>query len=213
MRPLLGGCLLAVALGASCASFAAPAGDALPTTSQALATSRALAVEALIQRYFYRAKTRSYAGTYPPVGRGEAQVWPYSQAVEATVALARLPLGQRGSFAELHRLIDRLSAYRAPLPHLFGYAPIYGGRGNVFYDDNVWVGIELVQASSLLRDPAALVNAQRILGLIETGWDGGARSCPGGVYWLSLAAPTGITRRATATGRRSRRPTRRCLPC
>jgi hypothetical protein len=180
---LLGGCLLVVALGASCSSAAARAEAVLPSASQALATSRALEIDALIQRYFYRATTRSYAGTYPPVGRGEAQVWPYSQAVEATVALARLPLRRR-PLAELHRQIDRLAAYRAPLRGLFGYAPIYGGHGNVFYDDNVWVGIELVQASWLLRDPAALVHAERILGLIETGWDGGASSCPGGVYWL-----------------------------
>jgi hypothetical protein len=174
--------LLAVLL---CALAAARGPRAAPAVGQtgALASQRALAVYDLIQRYFYRASSRSYAGTYPPQGRGEAQVWPYSQAFAATLALTELPIAQAPLLAWLHRSLVRLAAYRAPLARYLAYSPIYGGHGNVFYDDNVWVGLELVEAAGVLHDRAALTNAARVFRWIETGWDTSG-ACPGGVYWL-----------------------------
>ena len=78
----------------------------------------------------------------------------------------------------------RLAVYRASLKRELAYAPLYGGKGNVFYDDNVWIGIELLDVSALLGDRAALDASERVFAWVQTGWDAKAASCPGGVYWL-----------------------------
>jgi hypothetical protein len=152
--------------------------------SQALAERRALQIYDLMQRYFYLPASHAYAGTYPPAGPGHAQVWPYSQALEATLQVARLPGAGLGALAELPSRLASLAPYRAALAGQLAYAPIYGGKGNVFYDDNVWIGIELIDAARILHDQAALAAAQRVFAWIETGWDATATACPGGVYWL-----------------------------
>ncbi len=151
---------------------------------QALAQQRALQIYGLMQRYFYVASSGGYLGTYPPKGAGHAQAWPYSQALAASLQLARLPGGGSAARAGLSSAIAGLAPYRAALPGELAYAPLYGGKGNVFYDDNVWIGLELVDASGLLHDPAALVAAERVFAWITTGWDARARACPGGIYWL-----------------------------
>ena len=158
---------------------AAGAGDA----SRTLARLRALESYALMQRYFYVPATHSFNGTYPPIGRRHAQVWPYSQALSATLELAQLPNGGAGARDVLQQRISTLAAYRAPFREL-AYAPLYGGKGNAFYDDNAWIGIDLVEAAALLNDEADLDAAQRVLIWMESGWDARARACRGGVYWL-----------------------------
>ena len=59
------------------------------SASDLRAQRRALAAYAAMQRYFYAPATRSYNGIYPAAGH--AQVWPYSQALWATLELAHLP--------------------------------------------------------------------------------------------------------------------------
>jgi len=154
-------------------------------TTQALDERRAVESYGVMQRYFYVAATSSYDGTYPASGQGHAQLWPYSQALEATLESARLPgRAGAGALALLPRTLARLAAYRAPLAGRLAYAPLYGGKGNVFYDDNDWIGIDLVGAAILLNDRASLSAAQQVFTLIQTGWDSRASTCRGGVYWL-----------------------------
>jgi hypothetical protein len=136
-----------------------------------------------MQRYFYVTAQSSYDGTYPPTGIGHAQLWPYTQALSATLEVARLTDG-RIALDALGGRIATLAEYRAPLAGQFAYAPVYGGKGNPFYDDNNWAGIALVTAAELLHDDADLAVAQRLLAWIRRGWDFRARICPGGVYWL-----------------------------
>jgi hypothetical protein len=171
--------LLAALLAACTLSLGGgEAWEASPT----LARLRALESYALMQRYFYVPARRSFNGTYPPIGRGYAQVWPYSQALSATLEVAQLPDGGAAR-SVLQRRISTLAPYRAPFRQL-AYAPLYGGRGNAFYDDNAWIGIDLVEAAALLNDEADLDAAQKVLTWLESGWDAKARVCRGGVYWL-----------------------------
>jgi predicted alpha-1,6-mannanase (GH76 family) len=137
-----------------------------------------------MERYFFVPANRSYDGTYPIIGEGHAQLWPYSQALLATLALARLSGGGEAARANLPAIIARLSAYRAHVRRFLAYAPVYGGRGNAFYDDNVWVGLALVAAADLNGDRSELTSAQQVLDWIQTGWDTAGRRCRGGVYWL-----------------------------
>jgi hypothetical protein len=136
-----------------------------------------------MERYFYVTARSAYAGTYPPIGLGYAQLWPYTQALSATLEIARLT-GRRVALETLRRRIATLAAYRAPLRRGLAYAPLYGGRGNPFYDDNNWAGLALVNAADVLHDRAELWTAERLLAWIRQGWDSHATVCRGGVYWL-----------------------------
>jgi hypothetical protein len=174
----------AAALVVLAAALAVRSGASAPgDAGQALAGQRAVEAYALMQRYFYVTARSSYDGTYPPKGIGYAQLWPYTQALFATLEVARLTEGSSARDAVSSR-IARLGDYRAPLARQFAYAPLYGGKGNPFYDDNNWAGIALVGAADLLHNEADLAVAQRLLGWIRRGWDLRARVCRGGVYWL-----------------------------
>ena len=171
--------LLAALTGALALGSVAPASNGASAT---LDEQRAVQTYALMERYFYVAAAETYNGTYPMSGR--AQVWPYSQALSATLAIAQLPDGSRRARAAVVAGIARLAAYRAPLQDPLAYAPVYGGEGNPFYDDNAWLGIELVDAADLLHRPAYLRAARELFAWLERGWDTTGRGCRGGVYWL-----------------------------
>ena len=49
--------------------------------------------------------------------------------------------------------------------------PPLGGGGDKFYDDNEWIGLELVQWYRMTGDPAALARARQIFELVVFGWD------------------------------------------
>ena len=141
-----------------------------------------------MQRYFFSPKDHSYAGTYP--ARGRAQAWPYSQALWATVDLASLPAIGSEFRGDLLQRIDALAAYNHPEPgHPSEFAPVFGGEGRVYYDDNLWIALALVQASRVEKATAPLVVANRLFTLVGDGWDtDDAHPCPGGVFWTRLGA-------------------------
>jgi hypothetical protein len=174
----------ATALVVLAAALAVPSASSAPAdVGRTRAEQRALESYSLMQRYFYVTPRSSYEGTYPPTGMGYAQLWPYTQAFSATLAVARLAEGTSALDA-LGRRTATLADYRAPLIGQFAYAPLYGGRGNPFYDDNNWAGIALVSAADLLHNDADLAVAQRLLAWVRRGWDSRAHVCRGGVYWL-----------------------------
>src|SRR5262249_61563273 len=58
-----------------------------------------------------------------------------------------------------------------------------------YYDDNAWVGLELVQVSRLYNDHKALLRAAQLFTLISRGWDlDRSKLCPGGVFWARNTA-------------------------
>jgi hypothetical protein len=168
-------------LALTTASLLTSAPPASVGAGRAIDEQRAFQSYALMERYYYVPGTRSYVGTYPSAG--PAQLWPYSQALAAALELARIPGGAARTLASVPGRISRLASYRAPVAAL-AYAPVYHGRGNPFYDDNVWIGIELVEASDLLHSRADLTAAGRVFVWLEAGWDTKANACRGGVYWL-----------------------------
>jgi len=153
------------------------------SASDLLAQRRALATYAAMQRYFYVPADGSYSGTYPAVGH--AQVWPYSQALWATLELARVRRGGTTALADLPSMIAGLAAYGNRTPGGIVYDAVYGDRTYVFYDDNAWIGLALIDASDLTQNPAFLTAAREVFRPIEAGWDSNPDDpCPGGVYWI-----------------------------
>jgi hypothetical protein len=130
--------------------------------------------------------------------RGEpfSYLWPFSQALAATVTLAHVPQ-LSGSFRrEIHARLIGLRSYldldnsgapegtfKSTLPAFDGtVSPPAGPGGAKYYDDNDWVGIELARIYELTREPAVLASAEAIMAFEMEGWrEEPNLPCPGGI--------------------------------
>lgn len=170
-----------------------PPGPAAATTS---ARSRAAASWAALQKYF---RTEDGSGLYreqhpvQPTDNPYSYEWPFSQAHVAALDLT----GMSGAG---HRYDAALAAHVRAQRHYWvkkgttgrpGYAsyppPPYGKQaGDIFYDDNEWVGLKDVQQHLMGKDRggAALRDAERIFDLVVSGWDrDDSHAAPGGFFW------------------------------
>jgi len=152
-----------------------------------------LAYEAMQKHYYVHG-----SGLY--LGEPFSYLWPFSQALAATVSLDSIP-GMKASYShEVHvRLIglhsyqdfsnaeEPLGAFTSTLPAFDSeVAPPAGPGGIKYYDDNEWVGIELARVYQLSHNASALKNAEEIMAFVMAGWqtvgpEGEPLVCPGGV--------------------------------
>jgi Glycosyl hydrolase family 76 len=153
---------------------------------------------AALQRSFGRPGP-AYVETFPSAGG--ATVWPVSQALAATIAVASLP-GTGSQYRPALR-----SALRALQPYWDGRSPgAYASSARSpaaprFFDDNDWLGLDLVAAGRLLGDRTLVAQAERIFGFVVSGWDGSAsRACPGGVFWTTIPENRDRNTVSTANG-------------
>jgi hypothetical protein len=164
-----------------------------------LYAKRALAAYEAMQQNFYVAS----AGLY----KGEPEysfLWPFSQALAASVSVAHIAGEQPKLEPSLHALGASLQVYAsstvapgettasgastAITVHSYDdiTAPPIGPGGASYYDDNEWVGIELARIYELNHDATALTGAQQIMQFVMAGWqatgaEGQTLPCPGGV--------------------------------
>jgi Glycosyl hydrolase family 76 len=162
--------------------------------------ARALLAFQAMQKNFYIQGTGLY--------RGEPYsfLWPFSQAFAATVSLANIP-GQSAHFQhELHVRLYGLQRYLgSPREYVaFGastgaslrsyngtVAPPVGPGGASYYDDNEWVGIELVRTYELSHNTAALEEAEQIMAFVMAGWQNDPElACPGGLPFSNAETNT-----------------------
>jgi hypothetical protein len=123
-------------------------------------------------------------------------LWPFSQALAATVSVANIPhLGVSLEHELQSRLIGLNSyldtnnsgasegTYTSTLAAFDGsVAPPAGPGGPKYYDDNDWVGIELARLYELTRKPAVLGSAEGIMAFEMAGWQTAPElGCPGGL--------------------------------
>jgi hypothetical protein len=205
-RCTLVGCLaatLALALGLCAPTLAAQSGHRRSHTPAKpkppalnLYAKRALAAYEAMQQNFYVAS----AGLY----KGEPEysfLWPFSQALAASVSVAHIPGQQPKLESGLRALGASLQVYASSAPlgeptasgatttvHSYDdvTAPPIGPGGNSYYDDNEWVGIELARMYELNHDTTALSGAEQIMQFVMAGWqttgpEGQPLPCPGGV--------------------------------
>ncbi len=163
-----------------------------------LYAKRALAAYEAMQQNFYVAS----AGLY----KGEPEysfLWPFSQALAASVSVAHIAGQQPKLESSLRALGASLQVYASSAPvgpttasgaatattvHSYDdvTAPPIGPGGNSYYDDNEWVGIELARMYELNHDTTALSGAEQIMQFVMAGWqtagpEGQPLPCPGGV--------------------------------
>ena len=173
-----------------------------------------------MQEQFYTPTTGLYVGE--PVGY--SFLWPFSQALAATISLDEIPslkatytneVGARLTGLQLYWDTDNSEepegTFASTLPaYDASSAPPTGPGGTKFYDDNEWVGLELVRVYKLLGDAAALEQAKQILAFVEGG---GRRTlrCPAqGGSCTPTRPPTATGTSSLTVPRPSSRPS--CTP-
>jgi Glycosyl hydrolase family 76 len=152
--------------------------------------ARALASYEAMQTHYYLAGSGLYAG------EPFSYLWPFSQALAATISLANVPgipaARKRDLTARLVGLRFYLDpdnagapegSYTSTLPAFDAtVAPPAGPGGTKFYDDNDWVGIELMRLYRLTRSTTLLDSAETIMAFEMAGWDANPEvGCPGGI--------------------------------
>ncbi|MGH2911174.1 MAG: glycoside hydrolase family 76 protein [Solirubrobacteraceae bacterium] len=173
--------------------------------------ARALVAYAAMQHNFYIPGTGLY------LGEPYSYLWPFSQALVATVSVSGIhgqAAKQSVTYArELHVRMYGLAKYWTPAssvgeplpgeqpeaegsegtetPETVGVPPpalpSYNGSvvppgGVSYYDDNEWVGIELVRLYKRHHEAPLLEKAEQIMAFVMAGWQTNPKlACPGGV--------------------------------
>jgi hypothetical protein len=161
--------------------------------------ARALLAFLAMQKYYYIQGSGLYDG------EPFSYLWPFSQAFAATVTLAYVPHMPVSFAHELHARLVGLQSYldtnnsgtpegtfTSTLAAFDGtVAPPAGPGGTKYYDDNDWIGIELMRVYKLTHDPATLGGAQAIMAFEMAGWDTNPQlACPGGIPFSNNAENT-----------------------
>jgi hypothetical protein len=152
--------------------------------------ARALLAFEAMQKYYYIQGSGLYDG------EPFSYLWPFSQALAATASLANVPHMPVSFAHELQARLVGLRSYldtnNSAMPEgtftstLAAFdgtvAPPAGPGGTKYYDDNDWVGIELMRVFKLTHDPAVLGAAQAIMAFEMAGWQANPQlPCPGGI--------------------------------
>jgi Glycosyl hydrolase family 76 len=161
--------------------------------------ARALRAFQAMQKYYYIRGSGLYSG------EPFSFLWPFSQALAATVSMANIH-GMTGSFAqEISSRLTGLGSYldtsnsgapegtfTSTLAAFDGTAaPPTGPGGTKYYDDNDWVGIELARIYKLTHNPSALGLAEGIMAFEMAGWQADPElACPGGIPFSNAAENT-----------------------
>jgi Glycosyl hydrolase family 76 len=178
--------LLAVVMGGTVAAASPSAYDG----------PRALLAQAALQRTFFDGTQGLYRDV---AGRPTlADVWPYSQALAATIALGQVPHGG-------HRYVR---VARASVAALARYARADGAyatgalsHDDVYFDDNEWIALDLLDWYDRTGDRRSLQVARRIFAVVTGAWDSDpSHPCSGGVFWTTVAGNHDRNTVTTATG-------------
>jgi Glycosyl hydrolase family 76 len=144
---------------------------------------RARATLAMIEQHFQTGDDR-YVEVFPSPGdAGYTTLWPLTQQVAGMLFAAHLPNQQRA----LDGIAD-FEPYWDSGPSPPGYSatmlPPFGTGNRKFFDDNAWVGLDLLEVYRSTGNAAALVRAREIFNFTASGWDStSSHPYPGGVWW------------------------------
>jgi hypothetical protein len=152
------------------------AGAAGPSFQRAIASYHAL------QHFYYVPRHKLYKG------QPFSYAWPFSQALAATIRMGELRHVGRKYQDDVRERLSGLERYWDASADPPGYAgavmPPLGRGGTIYYDDNEWIGLELVRRWRASHSAQLLSRAQQLFELSVYGWDDDpTHVCPGGVLF------------------------------
>nr|WP_275584380.1 glycoside hydrolase family 76 protein [Pullulanibacillus pueri] len=155
--------------------------------------SRAIQTYQAMTHYFYQPTSNLYSETFP-IGEGNpfSYVWPYSQVLNATLDMRLLPKTGAKYSGDIESRLAGLQNYwneeKSPAGYDSYVDPPLGNGGDIFYDDNEWIGIDFIQHYDMTGDPQSLKKAKQIFELVVSGWDDHPdHPAPGGVFWTQAS--------------------------
>jgi hypothetical protein len=205
---------VATIVGIALIGVTAPAGAAPRGGSQGFGNGastieqEAVASYNALQQNYYVPWESLYRGLPSNTCGNYACLWPYSNATAGTVFLYGTSNGSR-YLGDIEARQTGLASYAdpsevsptgAPQPPAYqtGVAPPLGPGGATYYDDNGWVGLNLVHAYLLTSSTTYLTLAQSEFNFAVSGWDTSTTgACSGGVFWEDVA---GSQRNVAANG-------------
>ncbi|CAA9557675.1 MAG: GH76 [uncultured Thermomicrobiales bacterium] len=126
-----------------------------------------------------------------PTDRRYAYLWPFGQAFAATLDIAVLGDKDAAALARAETLADAFFAHywdTASRPPGGTAYPIPPG-GDKYYDDNIWLGLDLIDLWRATGEGRWRDNAARIFAFVSSAWDDDPRHpSPGGIFWAQPAA-------------------------
>lgn len=173
-------------------------------TGPGTAAARAQASYQALNKYFEVGQHGLLLEEYPNHQQNPySYVWPYSQAAIAAENLAGIPGAGRKADREAQRRLDAYEHYWNATTTPKGYdsylRPPLGHGGDKFYDDNEWIGLQLIQHYQRTGDRSSLARAKEIFALVVHGWDTDpTHPCAGGVFWTQ--APWSQDRNTVSNG-------------
>ena len=113
-----------------------------------------------------------------------AHLWPFARALVSTLDVAGLGAVATGVWAAVDRSLLALARYADPCG-AYASDPPRRVAPDVYYDDNAWVGLALVQLERMRPGSGWLARAAELSAFAAGGWDLRADAPrPGGVFWL-----------------------------
>ncbi|MHB1775702.1 MAG: glycoside hydrolase family 76 protein [Acidimicrobiales bacterium] len=147
-----------------------------------------------ITRRLFDARRGLFGARRVSGGRRYEQLWPFANAWAAAGVLAGLPATGPAATGMLAGLLGGVAAYGRTGASGTGEAPPggfesqvvppLGAGGDVYYDDNAWVGLAALAQHERTGEPAALRLAAGLLETTTAGWSTERRwAHPGGIRW------------------------------
>lgn len=151
------------------------------------------------RRHLYGRRRRLFWRTYE-------DLWPFANAFSAVDTLASLGRDEKSN-AAAGDFLEGLPAYSTsgsasmvgsdPVGFESSVVPPLGSGGDVFFDDNTWLGLAAMRRHQQAGNERELDLARRLLAFVVTGWSTEAAwSHPGGIRWKE---PTSNTSRNTCS--------------
>ena len=156
-------------------------------------------LDAVVHRLYV--KRRSLFGLRRgPFGRRYEHLWPFANAWSALGTWASIS-GPRQTSEVLDSFPTGLAAYHprglaalssgGPVSFDSSVARQARGPGEVYFDDNAWLGLALVHHHDISADARALRLAHRLFDFLVSGWSADdSWSHPGGIRWKLSPADT-----------------------
>ncbi|HYI14374.1 MAG TPA: glycoside hydrolase family 76 protein, partial [Thermomicrobiales bacterium] len=116
-------------------------------------------------------------------------LWPLSQTLGVSNEMAALPEADPQYLFDVLSITGSIEFYfdaeRQPPAYSSYIPPPWGHANDRFYDDNAWIGLELLRAYELTGYELARERAGQIFDYLVSGWDTSETGPnPGGVYWV-----------------------------
>lgn len=117
-----------------------------------------------------------------------ASNWPFSRAMSATIDMYVITKNEKygrllvSEIQGLKSYLDQpesseASGYNSTVQSIFNFS------NEKFYDDNAWVGLNLIRVYKMTENKEVFEMIKKIFDFIETGYDVSAPCAPGGQFW------------------------------